>query len=299
MNTQFVSHQMLRRLFLAATAAISLLVASCGGGGEDSAAAIGGPAGAAAFVGTSIGFNPTLKFLDGGVLEYVNEEVGSLFPQAAALTPSVGTYTYAPSSDFLTGTLTINLPDLNGGFSRTIALSEFVTSAGIIEKFTGAFTPEGPYEMTVSTGTLRAAGKVDPTTKSPDGEFTLRSDGSLVPGTQFSRTNLYTVIGFWGNDGTPLVPRSVGDVVNFTVAANGRLEFGGLRPFYYYEPSAAVTHSLGFVSSSAGVLTYQGVPTAGFGLIRVVIDITGAKNLSIQWTENDVVTADTERQFYR
>jgi hypothetical protein len=87
---------------------LSFLVAfSLSGCGGDSNGAATGPDSSAAFANTSITFNPTVNFLAGNAMTYINTEAGSPFPAAASATN--GTYTYTPNASFTGGTLTLTI----------------------------------------------------------------------------------------------------------------------------------------------------------------------------------------------
>jgi hypothetical protein len=140
---------------MARLAAIALgltLLAGCGGsGGGSPATSQRGPAGAAAFVGTTILINPTLRFMAGGSVEYINTEAGSPFPPSpVAIT---GTYTYVPSASFTTGTLTLQLP---GAITIALSLSGFEVSGGNVTSFRATYNGT-PFLATVTAGRLQSA----------------------------------------------------------------------------------------------------------------------------------------------
>jgi len=144
-----------------ATVALGLaLLVGCGGSGSGSSTTSQrGPAGAAAFVGTTILVNPTLRFMAGGSVEYTNTEAGSPFPPSA--TPINGTYTYVPSSTFTTGTLTLQLP---GPITIALTLSGFEVSGGNVTSFRATYNGT-PFVATVTNGRLPSA--PDPGTGDP------------------------------------------------------------------------------------------------------------------------------------
>lgn len=128
-------------------------VAGCGGGGSSGGGANNqrGPANATAFHNTTIQINPTLRFLAGNSVEYTNTEAGSPFPPSA--TALTGTYTYNPSADFRTGTLTLQL---SGAVNVSLALSQFQTSGANVTGFRATYNGT-PYVATVTSGQLPSA----------------------------------------------------------------------------------------------------------------------------------------------
>lgn len=136
-----------RNLFAGLFAVVlAFILAACDG---DSKAAAG-PAGAGSFAGSSITFNPTINFLAGNALTYVNAEVGSPFPAAPAAIN--GTYAYAPNAAFTAGTLTLTLDGVPDGL--VLELSNFVVSGGNVTGFTARVGGQN-YPVTV-TGSIPA-----------------------------------------------------------------------------------------------------------------------------------------------
>lgn len=128
------------------------LLTGCGGSGSGSSTTSQrGPAGATAFVGTTILINPTLRFMAGGTVEYTNTEAGSPFPPSPVAIS--GTYTYVPSSSFTTGILTLQL---QGAITITLSLSGFEVSGGNVTSFRATYNGT-PYVATVTGGRLPSA----------------------------------------------------------------------------------------------------------------------------------------------
>jgi hypothetical protein len=143
----------MKRIIIISIAAVSGLfaLAGCGGPGTGGPGAQRGPAGAAAFAGTTVRINPTLRFLAGGAVQYTNTTAGSPFPPAPVAIN--GTYTYTPSADFTTGSMTMQFP---GALTIALALSQFEATAGNITRFRATYLGT-PYVATVTSGTLPAA----------------------------------------------------------------------------------------------------------------------------------------------
>ncbi len=145
------------------------MLTGCGGSGSGGggSAAARGPANAAAFSGTTITINPTLKFLAGGTLEYTNSESSNAFPVA---TNAPGTYTYSPSADFTTGTLTLTFTPAIGTpaiSTMALTLSNFTVQSGNVTAFRATF--EGtPFNATVTNGTLASAPEPNDSNPSTD-----------------------------------------------------------------------------------------------------------------------------------
>lgn len=134
-------------LCLLATAILTLSFTACNDGGSDDKA---GPASAASFAGSSVSFNPTVNFLAGNNLTYINTEAGSPFPAAAVATN--GTYTYAPNANFTIGTLTLTVDGIPDPI--VLELSGFRVSNNKVTGFTVRSGGRN-YPVTV-TGTINA-----------------------------------------------------------------------------------------------------------------------------------------------
>jgi hypothetical protein len=119
----------------------------CGG---DSNQAATGPSGPGAFAGSSISFNPTVNFLAGNAMIYVNTTPSSAFP-AAASPGTAGTYTYTPGPNFTSGTLTLSI---TGNPDIVLEVSGFIQSGGNVTGFTVRSGGQN-YPVTV-TGTIVA-----------------------------------------------------------------------------------------------------------------------------------------------
>ncbi len=131
--------------FLAAI--IAFAVSGCGGDSGSST----GPEGSG-FAGSTITINPTITFTDGTNCTYTNTEAGSPFPFSAA--PVAGTYTYAPSADFKSGTLTLVL---DAPISDNVAFSirNFAQSGGNVTGFRATYNGR-TFPVTVTGGTVLA-----------------------------------------------------------------------------------------------------------------------------------------------
>jgi hypothetical protein len=101
-------------------------------GNGTSASTNTGPTGGAAFSGTSVSFNPTVTFTSGTSFSWSN--VTGDNPALVITTvgvPATGTFTYVPSGDYRTGTLSFLFTDPLIP-ARSLTLSNFVgTSSGI------------------------------------------------------------------------------------------------------------------------------------------------------------------------
>ncbi|CAM2986585.1 hypothetical protein [Rariglobus hedericola] len=127
-----------------------LALAFSGCNDSDSNGAATGPSGAGAFSGASISFNPTVNFLAGNTLTYLNTEVGSPFPAAAVAT--AGTYTYTPNASFTQGTLTMNVTGITDPI--VLDISSFTRNGTNVTGFTARSGGQS-YPVTV-TGTITA-----------------------------------------------------------------------------------------------------------------------------------------------
>ncbi len=187
-----------------------------------------GPADSAAFAGSTISFNPTISFLANGEISYFNEEDGSNFVLAEESAPLGGSYSYLPSSSFLAGDLIISI---DGETTETVTLTNFVTQNGNVISFDMTFTSGSKFNALV-TGVIKAA-KVAPSALNnnlPE-NFSFSADGNLEAGTTFSRNFL-----FGGGTGdlsnSPLENYSDGESVDFSIGADGSLNFDGISlPF--------------------------------------------------------------------
>lgn len=111
-----------------------------------------GPATAADFAGVTIEINPTFSFLSNGQVTYVNTATGGAFPAASTLIN--GTYTYTPSTDYLTGNLAITLPTT--GQTLQLNLQSFTTQGGRVTSFNATYNGQN-YNATVKNGTLTSS----------------------------------------------------------------------------------------------------------------------------------------------
>lgn len=190
-----------------------LLVFSLAGCGGDSSSEATGPGSSASFAGTSITFNPTVNFLAGNAMTYLNTEAGSSFPAAATATN--GTYSYTPNARFTGGTLTLTID----GVASPVVLevSGFRRSGPNVTGFT---VRSGGQNFVVNvTGTLVAQ-----TTSSGGGSLGAgQTSAPDVPGTLQGTYNLVFFPGF----DTPVagVP-AAGTQTTFVLAAR-TLSFGG------------------------------------------------------------------------
>jgi len=130
----------------------------CGGGSSSTsspASASPGPANGAAFAGTTITINPTLTFVSGTNVEYLNTESGSAFP--AANSSLTATFSYAPTAnDYSSGTLTIILPTSPNYTTLIITLNGFKLQGGNVVSFNAVYGGQ-TYAATVSSGTLASS----------------------------------------------------------------------------------------------------------------------------------------------
>lgn len=158
-------------------ALVALALAGCGGDSDSPAAATTpptGPSDASAFVGTTIEINPTIAFFAGGTITYYNVVASTILPGASV--PVGGTYTYTPSADLLSGTLTLTMPTIDR--SITFTLSGFKHQNGRITSFTATASGQN-YTSQITSGTL-TAGTVAATGGSTSGGST--SGGSSSGG---------------------------------------------------------------------------------------------------------------------
>jgi hypothetical protein len=130
----------------------------CGGGGDSAATPSQpspGPAGGSSFSGTTITINPTLTFVSGTNVEYLNTESGSAFP--AANSSLTATFSYAPTAnDYSSGTLTIILPTSPNYTTLIITLNGFKLQGGNVVSFNAVYGGQ-TYAATVSSGTLASS----------------------------------------------------------------------------------------------------------------------------------------------
>ncbi len=155
----------------------ALSFTGCDSGGSSDDDTPTGPSNSAAFVGTSISFNPTVAFEAGDNMTYTNNETNSPFPTAP--TPTPGTYTYTPNANFTQGTLTLTVDSE----VITLELSDFIhDSNDNITGFTARASGQS-YPVTV-TGTLPAHvsgdGNGPGESRADDIPATLRGTHSLV-----------------------------------------------------------------------------------------------------------------------
>lgn len=158
-------------------ALVALALAGCGGDSDSPSATNTpptGPSDASAFVGTTIEINPTIAFFAGGTITYYNVVASTILPGASI--PVGGTYTYTPSADLLSGTLTLTMPTIDR--SITFTLTGFKHQNGRITSFTATASGQN-YTSQITSGTL-AAGTVATTGGSTSGGST--SGGSTSGG---------------------------------------------------------------------------------------------------------------------
>ncbi|MFK7850103.1 MAG: hypothetical protein AB8D78_03905 [Akkermansiaceae bacterium] len=293
-------------LNLGSIVAATIIFNSCGGSGDNSLNdAIGGPADASGFAGSVVSFNPTLRFREGGVVEYVNTQKNSQFPTAPRNSPSIGTYTYSADAGFLTGTLTLTLPNLSGGVTEVIPLTDISSKKGVVRSFVMNFENEGPFVAVVESGTIPAAG-TKPTsggnTTSPNNEFAFSEDGNIATGTTFTKANTATVYaGFYGGGSltySPLEVRPVGGEQTFTIAPSGNIEFPGIdrKGSGFFDSGASYTLSIPFVGAEDGILSYRGFDSASGGTMLITFDTEVTNVLTIRWDDN--FFSDYEQQSY-
>lgn len=135
-------------------ALVALALAGCGGDSDSPTAASApptGPSDASAFVGTTVEINPTVSFFAGGTITYYNVVASTILPGASI--PVGGTYTYTPSADLLSGTLTLTMPTIDR--SITFTLSGFKHQNGKITSFTATASGQN-YTSQITSGTLLA-----------------------------------------------------------------------------------------------------------------------------------------------
>ncbi len=144
----------MRGTMLGAAALAVAILTGCngGGGGGGGGAAARGPADAAAFAGVTIEVNPTLTFQAGGNVTYENDDTTGAFPAAASAV--AGTFTYAPSGDFTTGTLSLQFPAPLDTLQLT--LSNFTIQSGNVTAFRATYNGAA-FNATVTNGTLAQA----------------------------------------------------------------------------------------------------------------------------------------------
>lgn len=292
-------HRMKPVLFLiAGIAAATAILTSCGSGtGEGNSAR--GPFDASAFVGSVVSFNPTLRFFAAGNLEYSNEATspfyGTDFPETTAGSPAAGTYTYTPSSDFQTGTLTINVPSLSG-YTVDISVTDFVSVNGVVQRFKLNFPTEGTFDAVIESGSIPAA--PDPSGNNSS-DFVFGPDGNLVAGTTITKAyqgGTSTIL----EDAsflTPFQPRNFGEVATFSISGSGEFEIPAIDPFF----GGPYTIRVPFLQASNGIISWKGVDARANGPITVNMETKRNGVLSILW-EEDVVTGgayDFERQIWK
>ncbi|MEY4488687.1 MAG: hypothetical protein RIQ79_1195 [Verrucomicrobiota bacterium] len=119
--------------FLGMLGLVTLFITGCNDKKSGSSA---GPAAAAAFSGAVISFNPTITFTSGTTFSWSNEtgDNEALFITEPG-SPATGTFTWVPSSDYRTGTLTFTFTGLERS-PIALNLSNFSGSATSISSFT-------------------------------------------------------------------------------------------------------------------------------------------------------------------
>ncbi|MFK7852028.1 MAG: hypothetical protein AB8D78_13720 [Akkermansiaceae bacterium] len=239
-----------------------------------------GPANASAFAGTSVSFNPTITFFSGGIVEWVNEEVGTGFLEASESDPLGGIYTYEPNRDFSAGILTVTI---DGEQAQLFDIGEFVVVDGLVQSFT--LNSAGQNFLATVSGDLEATevndnnggnnGGDGGTGGGPTDNFTFQDNGNLAPGTTFMRNFLATnPQGDISN--SPLRNYNSGETVDFEVADDGSLLFDG----------ADGPLALGFVSSTEdGIISYQDAANGGsVNAVFATNDSDSGSDFTITWT---------------
>lgn len=248
--------------------------------------------------GSVISFNPLIGFEPGAGLEYSNEAnspfFNSLFPTTGQGEIASGDFSYTPDADFRTGTLILNLPDLNGGFNEVAQLSNFVSRGNFVQSFTINFPSYGSFEAIVESGSIAAA---PPQNNGGSGGFLFDADGNLVGGTVFIKSNVSTqYVGIYAGGPltwSPLPNHEVGQLVTFTIADNGNFEMPGIDRRF---GSGAYTLSVPFVATSNGILIYRGTDELSGGFIEVVFDVSDSGLLTVKW--DDPIFSDYEQQTF-
>jgi hypothetical protein len=298
---------LLKKAFFGTISASMIAIAavnlnSCGGGGggdddsNDPGAATRGPANTDAFAGSVVSFNPTLSFFSNGVLEYSNENTspyyGSIFPTTSPGIPVAGTYSYQPSQDFQTGTLTISLPTLS--YNEAIPVTEFVTAGGLVQSFKLNFPNEGSYTAYVVSGTIPAAsdpqgGGSGGSGGGSTGGFTFDADGKLVPGTRFTKTYAtnQSTIGVDSSFPTPFKPRVLGETEEFVIASDGSFQIPAVIP-YTTTPYIINAPFLDVLDNGA-IIRYRVFDASANGTITITMETKIGGILTILW-EEDLLT---------
>ncbi len=172
----------LRSSILAAALGLTAFVLSgCGG---DSGGTSTGPEGGSSFEGAVISFNPSITFTSGTTFSWSNEngDVASLVITDGA--PVTGTFSYVPSSDFRTGTLTFTFDDPQIP-QKQLNLSNFSGSATGITSFTISIESLTYNGRVLNTGTALLP-KI--TITAPGGGGGNGGGGSIANGTTYNGT---------------------------------------------------------------------------------------------------------------
>lgn len=149
--------------FLGLLASTVLLLAGCDGGGGGGTKT--GPSAGASFSGAVISFNPTITFTSGTTFSWSNPSGDNADLVVTSGGPVTGTYSYTPSSDFLTGTLvftfsgdidpiTLNLSNFSGKKDGITAFTVGFKGASYNGTVLGTGSPLVPYvEVKIGGGT--------------------------------------------------------------------------------------------------------------------------------------------------
>ncbi len=149
--------------FLGLLASTVLFLAGCDGGGGGGTKT--GPSAGASFSGAVISFNPTITFTSGTTFSWSNVSGDNTDLVVTSGGPVTGTYSYTPSSDFLTGTLvftfsgdidpiTLNLSNFSGKKDGITAFTVGFKGASYNGTVLGTGSPLVPYvEVKIGGGT--------------------------------------------------------------------------------------------------------------------------------------------------
>jgi hypothetical protein len=188
---------------LLASAALTLSFTACNDGGGGGAKK--GPSSSASFAGASISFNPTVNFLAGDAMTYINTEAGSPFPAAAVATN--GTYTYVPNASLTTGVLTLTVDGITDPI--VLDITNFRRSGTSVTGFTaraGGVNYPVTVTGTITAGTTTGGGggggagetRADDIPSSMRGSYDLtfhKSDTAAIAGVPADGTQTTFVIG--------------------------------------------------------------------------------------------------------
>ena len=267
-------------LYIIGATSAALLFCSCSDSDDDNTGNLGspGPRNTSSFTGSTITFNPTVTFTADGQISYVNEEENSQFDlRADEDSPTVGTFSYVANEGFRTGTITFTLQDE----TESAGLSDFVVQDGLVTSFTISFEEEGSFTANVTRGQIAAVLDGDGNNGGGGGggggggaggaeNFTFESDGSISPGTTFTKEYL-TGTEQGDISASPLPDFNPGDQVDFSIGNDGSLNFDGV--------------SLPFQNGSDGLLRY------GTATVTAVFDTgetSAASDLTITYTQLNI-----------